>query len=295
MGCSSVTKEDEQQKDELRINLRDEIVQMVIKNPFYKGHVKDFRKFMKNIKKENTKLINEKDYILEKMIEKYIDKYDHINQFMFKSVVNFSFKRFSNVFHENELDGDVVPIIFNIIFLFLTQRQIGIKKEMKFDLCQLFEKIKMNIKVTEETEKIKFKTGKFSFLIYNLIQMCSFCFLNFFCGPATLKIAGNFRDEDINIVFSEDILKLKMYQPDNINKIVNRHLNQLNIMIQPQIINSLILTQALQPISDYITENKDEEVFMIDSIKLIEIFDLLIDKMDYEYYIDLFFNIGNEN
>lgn len=25
-------------------------------------------------------------------------------------------------------------------------------------------------------------------------------------------------------------------------------------------------------------------------MKLIEIFDLLIDKMDYEYYIDLFFN-----
>jgi hypothetical protein len=29
-------------------------------------------------------------------------------------------------------------------------------------------------------------------------------------------------------------------------------------------------------------------------MKLIEIFDLLIDKMDYENYIDLFFNTGDE-
>ena len=166
---------------------------------------------------------------------------------------------------------------------------------MKIDLCVLFEKIKMEVKVTDETEKIKFKTGKFSFLVFNLIQMCSFCFLNFFCGPATLKIAGNFREEDVNIVFSDDLLKLKKYQPENINKIVNHHLNQLNIMIKPQLINSLILTQALQPISGYIIENKNEEVFWIDSLKLIEVFDVLIDKMDYENYIDLFFNMGDEN
>ena len=167
---------------------------------------------------------------------------------------------------------------------------------MKIYLCILFEKLKLEVMVTEKSEKIKFKSGKFSFLILNLIQLCSFCFLNFFCGPATLKAAANFSQNDIDIVFSDNQMKMKMktYLPENINRIVNRYLNDVNAIIQPDIINSLILTQALQPISDYISENKDEEIFWIDSLKLIEIFDILIDKMDYEYYIDLFFNTDDE-
>ena len=285
-------QEDEQETKQLKTELRDEIVQMVTKNPFYNVHVKDFRNFMKDIKKEKENIT--KDYIMNSMIEKYIENEDDINRFIFKSVINFSFDRFLNVFHE-ELDENLIPIIFNIIFLFLTQRQKGIKKEMRRDLCTLFETLKLEVKVTEKTEKIKFKTGRFSFLIYNLIQMCSFCFLNFFCGPATLKIAENFSEDDIDTVFSEKESKFEKYQPENINKIVNHQLNKINIIIKPQLINALILSQALQPISDYITKNKDEEVFLLDSIKLIEIFDVLIDKMDYEYYIDLFFNTGDED
>ena len=287
-----MTKVDETPKYNFKNEIRDEIVQMVFRNPFYNVHVKDFRKFMKNIKEEEKIT---KDFIMEEMIEKYIENEEDIHRFIFRSVVNFSFDRFFVVFRENELDDEIIPIIFNILFLFLTQRQKGIKKEMKNDLCLLFDKIKLEVKVGKDSEKIRFKTGRFSFLVLNLIQMCSFCFLNFFCGPATLKIAGNFGQEDLNIIFSDEESKSNMYQPENINKIVNHHLNEINIIVQPQLINALILSQALQPISDYIRENKDDEVFWIDSLKLIDIFDVLIDKMDYENYIDIFFNTGDEN
>ena len=293
MGCSSTLMKDERHKVQLKIDIRDEIIQTIFKNPFYNVHVKDFRKFMKNIQKKNELNIT-KDYIMDLIIEKYIQNKSDI--YVFKSVVNFAFDKMNYVFHERESDEEIIPIIFNIIFIFLTQRQKGIKKEMKIDLCILFEKLKLEVMVTEKSEKIKFKSGKFSFLILNLIQLCSFCFLNFFCGPATLKAAANFSQNDIDIVFSDNQMKMKMktYLPENINRIVNRYLNDVNAIIQPDIINSLILTQALQPISDYISENKDEEIFWIDSLKLIEIFDILIDKMDYEYYIDLFFNTDDE-
>ena len=293
MGCSSTLMKDERHKVQLKIDIRDEIIQTIFKNPFYNVHVKDFRKFMKNIQKKNELNIT-KDYIMDLIIEKYIQNKSDI--YVFKTVVNFAFDKMNYVFHERESDEEIIPIIFNIIFIFLTQRQKGIKKEMKIDLCILFEKLKLEVMVTEKSEKIKFKSGKFSFLILNLIQLCSFCFLNFFCGPATLKAAANFSQNDIDIVFSDNQMKMKMktYLPENINRIVNRYLNDVNAIIQPDIINSLILTQALQPISDYISENKDEEIFWIDSLKLIEIFDILIDKMDYEYYIDLFFNTDDE-
>ena len=103
-----------------------------------------------------------------------------------------------------------------------------------------------------------------------------------------------FDDNTLEIVFSDNESKSDVFRPENINEIVNQHLKQINAIIRPQIVNSLILTQALQPISDYINENKDEKEFKIDSLKLIEIFEILIDRMDYENYIDLFFNTGDE-
>ena len=293
MGCSANSIKDEKDKDKLRIDIRDEIIQIIFKNPFYSINIKEFLKFMKKIKKEKEELNITKDYIMDLIIKEYIK--DNNNIYIFKNIINFAFNRLSHVFHENELDEDIIPIIFKIVFIFLTKKQKGIKKEMKIDLCLLFEKIKLEIKVEGNSEKIKFKTGKFSFLILNLIQLCSFCFLNFFCGPATLKKAANFSQDDINIIFSENELKIKEYKPENINKLVNHYLSYINMMIQPNIINALILTQALQPLSDYITENKEIEIFWIDSLKLIEIFDILIDKMDYEYYIELFFNTEKEN
>ena len=303
MGCSTVTQENEENKIEEKIAVRDEIVQLVTKNPFYNVHIKDFRKFMKQFKAVPSSEVSEpdedepqitKEYIMEKIIEKYLENSEEIYKYLFRSVVNFSFERFSKVFHGNEFDEEIIPIIFNIIFIFLTQRQKGLKKEMKLDLCILFEKIKLKVEIKEKSEKIKFNTGKFSFLILNLIQLCTFCFLNFFCGPATLKTLEQFDDNSLEIVFSDNESKSDVFRPENINEIVNQHLKQINAIIRPQIVNSLILTQALQPISDYINENKDEKEFKIDSLKLIEIFEILIDRMDYENYIDLFFNTGDE-
>ena len=117
---------------------------MVTKNPFYNVHVKDFRNFMKDIKKVKENIT--KDYIMDLMIGKYIESEDDFYKFIFKSVINFSFDRFSNLFHE-ELDENLIPIIFNIIFLFLTQRQKSIKKEMRKDLCTLLYYLNIDIDI----------------------------------------------------------------------------------------------------------------------------------------------------
>ena len=65
-----MTKVDETPKYNFKNEIRDEIVQMVFRNPFYNVYVKDFRKFMKNIKEEENIT---KDYIMQEMIEKYIE------------------------------------------------------------------------------------------------------------------------------------------------------------------------------------------------------------------------------
>ena len=109
----------------------------------------------------------------------------------------------------------------------MTERQKGIKKEMKLDICTLFDKIRIDIQLTEQGSKVQFKTGEFSFLILNLIQLCSFTFLNFFCGPAILTQLGNYTNDEINIIFSNDN-KEKEYLPNHINRVVNNYLYELH-------------------------------------------------------------------
>ena len=134
MGCQTITQE----SDEKRLKLRDEIVRLVTENPFYNVNIKDFRKFMKQFKGKEISVESEmnedepkitKEYIMEKMIEKYLEKSEDAVIYIFTSVVNFSFERFSKVFRGNEFDEEIIPIIFNIIFIFLTQRQKGKKKK----------------------------------------------------------------------------------------------------------------------------------------------------------------------
>jgi len=299
MGCIDDSFEKELKlkskgkKEHLKTELRDLIIQFITTNPFYEVHLKEFRKFLKSLKneeKQEDKIIT-KDFILDKIIETYFEKQSDINLFLFKTVINYSFYRFNSVFHN--MDEEIILIIYTIIFLFLTKRQKAIKKEIENDLCKLFEKIKLELKEKEGEYKFKFKTGKFSFLIMNLIQLCSFCFLNFFCGPATLIKFSNYGIDELNIIFSENN-KTKLYEPENINTTVKNSLVYIDESIQPKLINNKILTLVLQPLGDYISENKEEETFWIDSDKLLEILDLLIDKMDYEYYIDLFFNNEEE-
>ena len=296
MGCLSDSLEEEikektkKQKLDLINELRHKIIQYIFHNPFYQVHVKDFRKFLKNLRTNNDSKIT-KEYVIDNIIETYFEDPNDINLFLFKSVINFAFERFTLVFHE--IDEEIICIIFTIVFLFLTERQKGINKEMKTDLCELFEKLKLDIKLTEDDYKIKFNSGKFCFLALNLIQLCSFCFLNFFCGPATLVKIAHFSQEDLKMIFS-DKEKIKIHEPDNINQVVKNSLIHVNEIIQPNIVNKIILTKVLQPLSEYITENKDEKFFWIESDKLIKILEILIDKMDYEYYIDLFFNIEEQ-
>ena len=204
MGCLSDKLEEEikekskKAKIELVNELRHQLIQFIFHNPFYQVQVKDFRKFIKNFQNDNDSKIT-KDYILEKIIDSYFEDPNDINSFLFRSVVNFSFEKFTYVFPL--IDEEIIRIIYTIIFLFLTERQKGIKKEMKTDLCELFEKLKLDVKTTKDDYKIKFDSGKFCFLILNLIQLCSFCFLNFFCGPATLVKIGHYTIDDLNVIF----------------------------------------------------------------------------------------------
>ena len=120
MGCSSGVVEEleeEEKRYQLKVNLRDEIIRLIFDNPFYKIHIKDFHKFMKNLKHlEDFNMT--KDEITQKIIEKYFQEQKEMYKYIFKSVVDFTFSRLKFVFREKTIDDKLTSIIFNIIFTF---------------------------------------------------------------------------------------------------------------------------------------------------------------------------------
>lgn len=277
MGCSS--SQNENDRILLLRKIKTKTLETIRKNPFYNISMKDFNKFMEEESDKNI------ENITKNVLYKFFEEDDYININIFKNVVSFSFNRFHGrcLFPNDE---DIKILLFYFIYFFLTEKQRGSKKIIHKKIYQLIEKIKIN----EKDGQIYFHSGRFSFLILNLIQLCTYNFIYFFCAPTLLE--DDFKKYEIKTIFSNEV-KAEKYQPENINKYIDEYLYSINKNLRPNILNCIILTDVLQPISDYITDNKDIDICTIDSAKLKEILDLLIERMNYKYYLDLFFNADN--
>ena len=282
MGCGSSKKENQSEKIILLKKIKEKVLNLIRENPFYNISLKEFQKFMKDEKEKSEKTI---ENISQDIIDSFFKEEENIINYVFKNVALFSYSKLRWIFKKEK---DISILICYFIYLFLTENQRGRNNMLYKKINSLFEKIKLG----EENWKIIFRTGKFSFLLLNLIQFCTFCFIYFFCGPGVIEITGNFKKNELKTIFSNK-LKSEKYRPDNINKLLNDYLFFINRNIQPNTINYIIITDVLQPLSDYISDNKDEEIFSITPTKLKEILDILIDKMNHNYYLELFFNIDN--
>ena len=276
MGCSSSQNENE--RIILLKKIKAKIMQIIKRNPFYSLSVKDFNEFMENE-------VDKKENITKSITYTFFKEDDDININIFNNVVSFAYKRFSSrcLFSNDE---DIKISLLYFIYFFLAEKQKGSNKFMYKKIYKLFEKIK----IKESDDKIYFHSGKFSFLILNLIQLCTYIFIYFFCAPSLLE--DNFKKYEIKTIFSNE-KKTEKYHPDAIDKYIEEYLYSINNNLRPKIVNCIILTDVLQPISDYITDNKNIDICCIDLSKLKEIIDILIEKMNHKYYFDLFFNTDN--
>ena len=283
MGCTSSQNENQSEKIILLKNIKEKINQLIKINPFYNISIKEFNKFMKENSKNNSI-----ENIIKMIINTFSkEEYTIINSII-KNVIMFSHSKFKCIFRTDNIDEYIKKLIFYLLYFFLTENQRGRYNFLYIKLNKLFEKIKLK----EEGNNFIFKTGKFSFVLLNLIQFHTFCFIYFFCGQGVMEIAANFKKYELKSVFVNEI-KSEKYYPDKINKIINDYLFFLNHNIQPNKVNYIILTDVLQPLSEYINENKNEEIFSINREKLKKILDILIEKINHNSYVELFFNIEN--
>ena len=279
MGCGSSQNENQSDRIVLLKKIKSKVLELIKNNPFFNISIKDFDNFMEEESKKNNTI----EEISKNIIIKFFEEEENIIDCIFKNVAQFSYSKLRYIFKN---DKEINILIFYFIYLFLTEDQKGRNQFLYEKVYKLLEKIKID----KANGKWQFRSGKFSFLFLNLIQFYTFCFIYFFCGPAIFEITLDFTKNELETIFSNG-KKAKKYEPSNINKILNDYLYFINNNAQPNIINYLILTDVLQPMSDYIMDNKDEEIFFIESEKLKEILDILIEKLDYNYYLELFFNI----
>ena len=279
MGCGSSQNENQSERIILLKKIKSKILELIKNNPFFNIPIKDFNNFMLEESKKNNTI----EEISNNINNKFFEEEENITKCIFKNVAQFSYSKFRYIFKN---DKEINILIFYFIYLFLTKEQ----KERNQFLYEQVYKLLEKIKIDEENGKLQFKSGKFSFLFLNLIQFYTFSFIYFFCGPAILEITGDFKKIELETIFSNG-KKAKKYEPNNINKLLNNYLYFINNNIQPNIVNYIILTDVLQPMSDYIMDNIDEKIFFIESEKLKEILEVLIEKLDYNYYLELFFNI----
>ena len=113
MGCTSNPEEDRIKKHQMLTELRDTIINLISNNPFYNINIKDYRKFMHNLKSEIEGDLTKED-ILDKIIEKYFNNRSNMDIYIYKSVVELSLKYFSIIFKG---DHEIIPLIFIIYLL----------------------------------------------------------------------------------------------------------------------------------------------------------------------------------
>ena len=279
MGCGSSQNENQSERIVILKKIKSKVLKLIKNNPFFNISIKDFNNFMEEESKKNNSI----EEISKNIITEFFEEEENIIDCIFKNVAKFSYSKLRYIFKN---DKEINILIFYFIYIFLTGNQKGRNQLLYEKIKKLLEKIKIN----EANGKWQFRSGKFSFLFLNLIQFYTFSFIYFFCGPAILEITTDFKKIDLEIIFSNG-KKAKKYEPSNINKLLNDYLYSINNNVQPNIINYIILTDVLQPMSDYIMENKDEEIFFIESEKLNEILDVLIEKLDHNYYLEFIFNI----
>ena len=283
MGCGSGYKENLSEKIILLKKVKSKVLQLIKSNSLYSISIKEFNKFMEEQSKKNSI-----ETMSKSIISTFFKEDEENTRNIFINVASFSYSKFKYIFHKYIKDEEIKRMILYFIFLFLTENKRSKNNLLYKKLNKIFDKIK----IKEEDGIMEFRTGKFSFVLLNLIQLHTFCFIYFFCSQGVLEIAGNFRKYELKTIYSSE-LKSDKYRPKNINKLFNKYLYYINQNIQPNKVNYIILTDVLQPLSEYISENKDEEIFSLNREKLKEILDVLIEKMNHKYYFDLFFNLEN--
>ena len=284
MGCSECKITNNDQRSNLIRKIKEKITILIKKNPFYDISTKNFDKSLKKIVEENNN--NNIDDICDSLITIYFGNSTRLIKKQFIDVIKFSVSKFKLLFPK---DKEIYIVIFHLLHFFLSEKSEDDKKFLQKIILGLLNKISIK---NENSEEMQFNKGKFSCLILNIIQFCTFSFVYMFCAQTIMEVVcslGKFTIEDL---FMKNLTKKISDQKkiNSINELFNTNLRTVNKWLKRDYVYSIVLADVLEPINEYIKEdNEKEKEFFIEQETMNDIVVLLIKTMDLYYFLELFF------
>lgn len=264
-------------KNNKTFNIQNEIKSKFIvvyrNNPFYTMSLNKLISIAENFDK-NSKSMH--DYISS------LYNLDNITRVMIKEVYDIASSKLKFVFPKEGYEKTV--LYFIILFMAKPLRE-EIKMEKRKLIFNLLENTRDN------QDKSKFLSGKFSFLIANLINFISNLLIYCLLSIVILQTFDKFNYSDIEKLLVNKII-VKNISPANIQEYYEKKFEKIN----PKLKNSMpildcCLPYVFEPIKDLVQGQEDVESVLISELEIEDIVSRIMFLHDPYNFIDIFLSL----
>jgi hypothetical protein len=254
-------------------DIKSKFITVFRSNPFYTMNLTKLRSISEHFDK-NVKSMDE--YITE------LDGLDNITKAMLKEVLVSATDKLQFVFPQENFEKTV---LFCVLLFMAKPVRDDIKKEKRKVIINLFDHTK------DKTESTKYRSGKFSFLIANLIQFI--CNMLIYCllSVVILQTFDNFSLGEVEKLLVDKIV-VKNIIPARIQEYYALKFEKINPKLKDSApILDCCLPYVFEPIKDLVQGESEAESVIISEKEIDDIISRIIFLDDPFNFIDIFLTL----
>ena len=253
---------------------------LIEKNPFYDISLTYFENIFVSIKNNlDDKNKNRHDYnneIIDEIIKAFYNDGKNYIKELSKKVINYALINY-NFGLDQEQNNNLIEIIIELIFVFLTNNQKGKKDMFRKNLIEILKNIKQN-----KDDNNKYMKENIFNLIINLVEIHTFFFVVFFLYFTFSEVIINEYNNYEKIINEDSAI-------NNINTFVESNLNKINTNISTNYLNILIISEINNKIKNCFEDDNEEDIISLDENKINLISDSIYEIININNYIKFIF------
>ena len=253
---------------------------LIEKNPFYDISLTYFENIFVSIKNNlDDKNKNQHDYnneIIDEIIKAFYNDGKNYIKELSKKVINYALINY-NFGLDQEQNNQLIEIIIELIFVFLTNNQKGKKDMFRKNLIEILKNIKQN-----KDDNNKYMKENIFNLIINLVEIHTFFFVVFFLYFTFSEVIINEYNNYEKIINEDSAI-------NNINTFVESNLNKINANISTNYLNILIISEINNKIKNCFEDDNEEDIISLDENKINLISDSIYEIININNYIKFIF------
>ena len=253
---------------------------LIEKNPFYDISLTYFENIFVSIKNNlDDKNKNQHDYnneIIDEIIKAFYNDGKNYIKELYKKVINYALINY-NFGLDQEQNNNLIEILIELIFVFLTNNQKGKKDMFRKNLIEILKNIKQN----KDNNNKYMKENIFN-LIINLVEIHTFFFVVFFLYFTFSEVIISDYNNYEKIINEDSAI-------NNINTFVESNLNKINTNISTNYINILIISEINNKIKNCFEDDNEEDIIYLDENKINLISDSIYEIININNYVKFIF------